>query len=69
MAATILITLSLDQNQKLLINVRFDSVFALEKTKIIKSNRKAMNKNRNGNWSNQKANPALTLYKRSAYCF
>ena len=35
MAAAILLTLSFDQNRKLLIYVGFDSVFALEKAKII----------------------------------
>ena len=35
MAAAILLTLSLDQNQKLLIYVGFGSVFSLEKSKII----------------------------------
>ena len=35
MAAAILLTLSFDQNRKLLIYVGFGSVFALEKSKII----------------------------------
>ena len=35
MAAAILLTLSLDQNQKVLVYVGFGSVFALEKSKII----------------------------------
>ena len=35
MAAAILLTLTFDQNRKLLIYVGFGSVFALEKSKII----------------------------------
>ena len=35
MAAAILLTLSFDQNRKLLIYVGFGSIFALEKSKII----------------------------------
>ena len=35
MAAAILLTLSIDQNRKLLIYVGFGSVLALEKSKII----------------------------------